>query len=88
MLLSENALSTGISTITKYNNPAKNSPTKEIIVDKNQDFSQPLVISQSNEKNNTPKFFSVKRALFETHETFNHVKYNNKLVINIDGKYE
>ena len=52
MLLSENALSTGISTITKYNSPAKNSPTKEIIVDKNQDFSRPLaaVISQSNEK--------------------------------------
>ncbi|CAI6376195.1 unnamed protein product [Macrosiphum euphorbiae] len=75
LLLKKNALSTGISTITKYNSPAKNSPTKEIIVDKNQDFSQPLaaVISQSNQKNNTPKFFSVKRALFETHETFNHV---------------
>ncbi|CAI6376201.1 unnamed protein product [Macrosiphum euphorbiae] len=74
LLTKENALSTGISTITKYNSPAKNSPTKEIIVDKNQDFSQPLaaVISQSNQKNNTPKFFSVKRALFETHETFNH----------------
>lgn len=83
LLLSENALSTGISTKTKYNSPAKNSPTNEITLDKNQDFSQPLVVSQSNEKNNTPKFFSVKRALFETHG-----KYNNTFVINIDGKYE
>ncbi|XP_029348575.1 uncharacterized protein LOC107885061 [Acyrthosiphon pisum] len=44
-----------------------------MIADKNQDFLQPLVISQSKDKNNTPKCFSVKRALFETHETFNHV---------------
>jgi len=54
-----------------------------MIADKNQELLQPLVISQSKDKNNTPKCFSVKRALFETHETFNHGKYNNKLVINI-----
>jgi len=76
-----NSLSTCIS--TKCNNSAKNSPTKRIIAYKNQDFPQPLVISQSKDKNNTNnKFFSVKSALFETHVIFNHGKYNNKLVIN------
>eukprot|EP00102_Acyrthosiphon_pisum_P011032 XP_008179596.2 PREDICTED: uncharacterized protein LOC100573651 isoform X1 [Acyrthosiphon pisum] len=72
-LTKENALSTCISTKTKCNSSAKNSPTERVIADRNQDFLQPFVISQSKDKNKTPKCSSVKRALFETHETFNHV---------------
>ncbi|XP_029347470.1 probable serine/threonine-protein kinase DDB_G0278509 isoform X3 [Acyrthosiphon pisum] len=71
--LNKNALSTCISTKTKCNSSAKNSPTERVIADRNQDFLQPFVISQSKDKNKTPKCSSVKRALFETHETFNHV---------------
>jgi len=80
-------LENAVSSITHTSNKRHsvlNSPIGKIVVeDINHDFSPLHLMSQSNNKNNTPMLSSLEKILFETDEVYNEGKYNKQLIINI-----